>query len=80
MSLDFEVPKRHGFPWKEEEVDKLLLSVQNGKTDSEIASEHERTVSGIVSYKRKPARDFHYNNMSLDEISKKQVFQKNKYS
>ena len=64
-------PSRMGQPWNEEEVMKLLKSVQKKKSAQEIATEHERTVGSINSYLRKLAADYHFNdNRPMEEIQK----------
>jgi hypothetical protein len=64
-------PARMGQPWKEEEVVKLLTSIQKEKTVEEIAKAHERTVGSIQAYIRKLAADYYFNdNRSIEEIQK----------
>jgi hypothetical protein len=64
-------PKRRGQPWKEDEVVKLLTSIQKKKSIEEIAKEHERTEGSINSYLRKLAADYHFNdNRHIEEIQK----------
>ena len=64
-------PSRMGQRWKDEEVIKLLTSIENKKTIEDIAKEHDRTVGGIRSYINKLATDYHFNNkMSIEEIQK----------
>lgn len=64
-------PSRRGQRWKDEEVIKLLTSIENKKTIEDIAKEHDRTVGGIRSYINKLATDYHFNNkMSIEEIQK----------
>lgn len=64
-------PTRLGQPWKEDEVVKLLTSIQKKKSVEEIAKEHDRTVGGINAYIRKLAVDYHMNdNRTMEEIQK----------
>jgi hypothetical protein len=65
------LPSRVGKIWDEEEIKKLLSSIQKKKSVEEIAKEHERTVGGIESCIRKLATDYHFNdNRSIEEIQK----------
>jgi hypothetical protein len=48
-----------GQPWKKDEVAKLLTSIQSKKSHEEIATDHERTVGGIIACLRKLAVDYH---------------------
>ena len=64
-------PARLGQPWKEEEVVKLLTSIQKKKSIEDIAKEHDRTVGGINSYIRKLAADYHFHDKRpIEEIQK----------
>ena len=64
-------PARMGKAWSDEEVAKLLKSVQKKKSLEEIAAEHERTVGGIKSHLKVVAVDYHFNNnLSYEEIQK----------
>ena len=64
-------PLRLGKPWKDDEVVKLLTSIQKKKPIKDIAIEHERIVSGICSYINKLAADYHFNDKrSIEEIQK----------
>ena len=64
-------PSRMGQPWKEDEVVKLLTSIQRKKSIEEIAKEHDRTEGSIHSYIRKLAVDYHFNdNRPMEEIQK----------
>jgi hypothetical protein len=54
-------PARLGKPWKEDEILKLLNSIKQKKPIEAIAAEHERTVGGINSYRKKLAVDYHFN-------------------
>lgn len=64
-------PSRLGQPWKEDEVVKLLTSIQKKKSIGEIAKEHDRTEGGINSYIRKLAVDYHINDKRpMEEIQR----------
>ena len=64
-------PTRFGQPWKDDEVIKLLSSIQKKKSIEDIATEHERTVSSIQSYIRKLAVDYYNNDKRpIEEIQK----------
>ena len=54
-------PSRMGQPWEEDEVVKLLASIQQNKSIEDIASDHERTVGGINSYRKKLAVEYYTN-------------------
>lgn len=62
-------PSRMGQPWKDDEVAKLLASIQCKKSSEEIAKEHERTVGGIIAQIKKLAVDYYVNDKrSLEDI------------
>ena len=64
-------PSRMGLTWKGEEIVKLLTGVRNKKTIPEIAADHERTEGSIISYLKKLAGDYYYNdNRPIEEIQK----------
>ena len=64
-------PARLGQPWKDDEVLKLLTSIQKKKSIEDIAKEHDRTVSGIRAYLKKLATDYHFNDKRpIEEIQK----------
>ena len=64
-------PSRMGQSWDDEEVVKLLTSIQKKKSVQEIAVEHGRTEGGITAELRKLAADYHYNDKrSMEEIQK----------
>jgi len=64
-------PARLGQPWNDDEIVKMLTSIQKKKSIEEIAKEHERTVGSINSYLKKIAVDYHFNdNMPMDKIQK----------
>ena len=60
-----------GKKWDNDEVLKLLTSIQKKKTISEIATEHQRTTSAINSERRKLAADYWFNDKRpIEEIIK----------
>jgi len=62
-------PARMGKPWEEAEVAKLLAATQKKMPIAAIAAEHERTIGAIISFRRKLAGDYHFNEKkSLEEI------------
>ncbi len=64
-------PSRMGQPWKDDEIDKLLVSIQKKKSIEEIAKDHNRTEGGIRSYINKLASDYHFNDKRpIEEIQK----------
>jgi len=64
-------PSRVGKNWDEDEVHKLLQSIQNKKPISDIATEHQRTHGAISSALRKIAADYWFNDKkSIEEIVK----------
>lgn len=64
-------PSRMGQPWKEDEVVKLLTSIQKKKSVEEIAKEHDRTEGSINAYIRKLAVDYHINDKRpMEEIQR----------
>jgi hypothetical protein len=54
-------PSRMGQPWEEDEVVKLLASIQQNKSIEDIASDHERTIGGINAYRKKLAVEYYTN-------------------
>jgi hypothetical protein len=54
-------PSRMGQCWNDEEITKLLVSIQKKKSIEEIAKEHDRTVGSIKAYIHKLAADYHFN-------------------
>jgi predicted DNA-binding protein YlxM (UPF0122 family) len=64
-------PARMGQSWEDDEVLKLLTSIQKKKPIETIAMEHERTVGGIRSRIRVLAAEYHFNDQrSMEEIQK----------
>jgi hypothetical protein len=64
-------PARHGKPWADEEVIKMLMAIRKKKTEKEIAEIHERTRGGINSKLRGLAVDYYNNdNKAIEEIEK----------
>ncbi len=65
------VPLRHGKPWSDDEIQKLLQAVRRKETPAQIAEAHERTQGGIRSRLRELAADYYFNdNRPLDDIAK----------
>jgi len=64
-------PSRMGKAWDEEEVIKLLKSIQKKKSIKEIAVVHQRTEGGIACKLRGLAADYYiYDKKTIDEIQK----------
>jgi hypothetical protein len=64
-------PARLGQPWNDDEILKMLTSIQKKKSIEEIAKEHERTNGSIRSCLRRIAVDYHFNNkMPIEKIQK----------
>ena len=64
-------PVRIGKPWHDEELIKLLKSIQKKTPVHEIAKEHDRTIGGIRSRLRKLAADYYFNDKRpIEEIQK----------
>jgi hypothetical protein len=64
-------PARMGKKWDDDEVLKLLTSIQKKKSISEIATEHQRTTGAINSERRKLAADYWFNDKRpIEEIIK----------
>ena len=64
-------PSRMGQLWSKDEISKLLASIQENKSIEAIAVEHERTHNSIISYLRKIAADYYFNDKkTIDEIIK----------
>jgi hypothetical protein len=62
-------PSRMGQPWKADEIEKLLTSIQQKKSIADIASEHERTVGGINSRRSELAANYHFKEKrSMEDI------------
>ena len=60
-----------GSAWDQEEINKLLSSLQKKKAVEDIAIEHERTVGGIKSAIQKIAVEYYFNNqLSIEEIQR----------
>jgi hypothetical protein len=65
------LPSMQGKLWDDTEIQKLLNSIRKNKPIHEIALEHERTVGGINSRRKKIAVDYWFNNkLSIEEIQK----------
>ena len=64
-------PARMGKKWDDDEVLKLLKSIQKKKTISEIATEHQRTIGAINCERHKLAAEYWFNDKrSIEEIIK----------
>ena len=64
-------PSRMGKKWDDDEVAKLLASIQKKKTIEDIANEHQRTTGAIESQQRKLAVAYWFNDKRpIDEISR----------
>ena len=64
-------PSRMGQPWKQDEIVKLLRSIQKKKSIEDIAKEHDRTTGGILSYIKKLAIDYYFNDKRpIEDIQK----------
>ena len=64
-------PTRMGKTWEKDETKRLLVSIENKKSIEDIATEHERTVGGINSYRKKIAGDYHfYHKLPIEAIQK----------
>ena len=64
-------PARLGQAWEDDEVRKLLTSIQKKKPIELIAMEHERTVSGVRKHIEKLATDYHFHDQRpIEEIQK----------
>lgn len=63
-------PSRMGLKWDKEEVQKLLDSIRDKKSDDEIAEEHDRTVGGIRAYKLKLAMEYLDKGNDIEEVRK----------
>ena len=69
--LDLTKYPRMGQHWEDDEIVKLLDSIQKKKSIEEIAKEHERTNGSISSCLRRIAVDYHFNNkMPIEKIQK----------
>jgi hypothetical protein len=64
-------PARHGQPWLEEEIQKLLQAVKRKDTTQQIAIAHERTSGSIRAKLKGLAADYYFNdNRPISEIMK----------
>jgi hypothetical protein len=62
-------PTRHGNPWSEDEIQKLLQAVKRKETHVQIAVAHQRTQGGISSKLRGLAADYYFNdNRPIEDI------------
>lgn len=65
-------PIRMGNVWQDDEVTQLITSVQNRKSISEIAKEHQRTQGGIRSKLSALATDYYMNDVIIEAIKRKE--------
>jgi hypothetical protein len=64
-------PANMGKSWKQEEIVKLMLSIQKKRSIEDIAKDHQRTVGGINAYIRKIAADYWFHgDKTMDDIKK----------
>ena len=64
-------PARHGSPWLDEEIQKLLEGVRKKQTQVQIAEAHQRSQGSIRAKLRGLAADYYFNdNRPLDQIMK----------
>jgi hypothetical protein len=64
-------PSRMGQPWDEQEVTKLLKSVQKKKSVKEMAEAHQRTEGAITGKLKGLAADYYiYDKKTVEEIEK----------
>jgi hypothetical protein len=64
-------PARMGKKWEDDEVVKLLRSIQKKKSISDIATEHQRTIGAINAERRKLAADYWFHDKRpIEEIIK----------
>lgn len=69
ISTNMSTPTRHGKPWSDEEIQKLLQAVKRKETHEQIANIHQRTPGGIRSRLRQLAADYYFNdNRPIEEI------------
>jgi len=59
-----------GKKWEDDEVVKLLASVQKKKSFYQIAEEHQRTLGGITSQLKKMAYEYYEEGRNMEEIIK----------
>jgi hypothetical protein len=74
-------PANIGKVWLDDEIVRLLKSVKDKKTHNEIATEHGRTLGGIVSRLKSIAADYYFDDlMSIDDIQQMTGLNKKKIS
>lgn len=62
-------PARHGQPWSDEEIQKLLQAVKRKQTHEQIAESHQRSTGGIRARLRQLAADYYFNDSRpIEEI------------
>jgi hypothetical protein len=63
------LPARHGNPWSEDEIQKLLQAVKKKETHVQIAVSHQRTQGSIRAKLRGLAADYYFNdNRPIEDI------------
>ena len=63
------LPARHGNPWSEDEIQKLLQAVKRKETHVQIAVAHQRTQGSIRAKLRGLAADYYFNdNRPIEDI------------
>jgi hypothetical protein len=64
-------PPRHGQPWTDDEVQKLLQGIKQKNSIFKIATDHERTTGSIRGKLKQLAADYYFNdNRQIEEIAK----------
>jgi len=61
-------PARMGMPWSSSEKHNLIMDLKMGKSIEKIADEHQRTVGGINSYRKKMVEELYSKGKQLNEI------------
>ena len=61
-------PPRMGMPWSSSEKHNLIMDLKMGKSIERIAAEHQRTVGGINSYRKKMVEELYSKGKQLNEI------------
>jgi len=62
-------PLRHGQPWTDDEIQKLLQAIKRKDTLEQIAESHQRSTGGVRGRLRQLAADYYFNdNRSIEQI------------
>jgi hypothetical protein len=62
-------PLRHGQPWADDEIQKLLQAIKRKDTLEQIAESHQRSTGGVRGRLRQLAADYYFNdNRSIEQI------------